>query len=110
MLASAVAGVKPPRRCPFRRLPWPPDHPDWLALNAQLPPDHSARWFDALRDRLDLAPLRARYSGRGSPAHPPEQLLSFVLYLLFRGVLAPSAWFVASREEQPCRWLLPGLA
>src|SRR5262245_65097176 len=101
MLASAVAGVKPPRRCPFRRLPWPPDHPDWLALNAQLPPDHSARWFDALRDRLDLAPLRARYSGLGSPAHPPGQLLTSSLYLLSPGFLPPSPCFLPSPERHP---------
>jgi transposase len=109
MLAPPAAAVKPSRPSPFRNLPWPLDHPDWLALNAQLPRDHVARWFDTLRDRLDLQPLRESYSGRGSQAHPPEQLLSFVLYLLFRGVLAPAAWFVASQEQQPCRWLLRGL-
>jgi hypothetical protein len=109
MLASAAAAVKPPRRSPFRDCPWPPDHPDRRALEAQLPADHPARWFDALLGRLDLGPLRAGYAGRGSRAHPPERLLAFVLHLLFRGVLAPAAWFRAAREEQPCRWLLRGL-
>jgi len=109
MLAATTAAVKPPRRSPFRDCPWPPDHPDWRALDASLPPDHLARWFDALTDRLDLGPLRASYSGRGSQAHPPEHLLAFVLYLLFRGVLAPAAWSVAAHEDQPCRWLLRGL-
>src|SRR5205809_545988 len=104
MLATTASAVKPLPRSAFRDVPWPLDHPDWLALNAQLPRDHPARWFDALRDRLDLEPLRASYSGRGSQAYPPEPLLSFVLYLLFRGVLTPAAWFVAAREEQPCRW------
>jgi transposase len=109
MVAATAPAVNPPRRCPFRTVPWPADHPDGLALDAQLPCDHTARWFDVLRDRLDLQPLRDSYSGRGSPAHPPEQLLSLVLYLVFHGVLAPAAWYVAARDSQPCRWLLRGL-
>jgi Transposase DDE domain len=93
----------------FVRVPWHADHPDWLAVDRQLPADHLARRIRALVDALDLEPLLETYTGVGGPILPPELLLAFVLFENQRKRLSPAEWFLDSQESIPARWLLRGL-
>jgi hypothetical protein len=93
----------------FIRLPLHDDHPDWLELDRQLPPDHLARRIRFLVESLDLSPLLETYSGVGGRLTPPELLLAFVLFENQRKRLSPAEWFLDSQESGPARWLLRGL-
>jgi hypothetical protein len=93
----------------FLRVPLHDDHPDWLDLNRQLPPDHLARRIRALVDSLDLEPLLETYTGVGGQIIPPDLLLAFVLFENQRKRLSPAEWFLDSQESGPARWLLRGL-
>src|SRR5262245_10018881 len=92
----------------FAPLPWSTDHPDRLALDQRLAPDHLARQIDAALARLDLTPLFACYGPTGSLAHRPDRLLAAVLYELRQGHQAPAQWHRAAHESEPLRWLLCG--
>src|SRR5205809_639780 len=98
-----AGGITAPR---FAAAPWHEQHPHKLDLEQRLAPDHLARRLDAAVSRLDLTDLRARYAGTGSEAHPPELLLRAVLFEVERGQHSPAAWYRASRECEPVRWLL----
>jgi hypothetical protein len=93
----------------FRRVPLADEHPDWLELNCQLPPDHLARRIRALVEGLDFSPVFETYSGVGSAIIPPELLLAFVLFEMQRKRLSPADWFSDSLDQSlPARWLLRG--
>jgi transposase len=108
-----IATVKPRRqrshRVPFLRPPWDDDHPDFRRLDQQLPADHHARWLRQAVARLDLTPLRRAYANRGSLAHPPEQLLPFVLFMYAKKLASPAEWFRQARHNDEAKWLLRGL-
>jgi hypothetical protein len=87
----------------------PDDHPDWLDLDRLIPADHLARRIRAVVEPLDLSGLLDSFAGVGSPVHPPDLLLQFVLFELHRKHLSPATWLVQSRESNPARWLLRGL-
>lgn len=53
---------------------------DWL------PEDHLARFVVEVVSKLDLAPLRASYAGRGSTPYDPGMLLSLLFYGYATGV------------------------
>jgi transposase len=93
----------------FLAVPVPSDHPFWLDLDRQLPPDHLARRVRFLVEQLDLDSLLETYSGVGGPIHPPDLLLAFVLFETQSGRLSPAQWFTDSRDSIPARWLLRGL-
>jgi hypothetical protein len=105
--------LPPPRRRrkPLRliQVPLPDFHPDWLELDRELPQGHLARRIRSLVEQIDLVGLFNSFTGVGSPAHPPDLLLQFVLFELQRKRLSPAVWFGDSRESLPARWLLRGL-
>ena len=107
---AIVAADAPPGtpRVRFRPAPWHLDHPERLALDRLLPPDHLARQIDAAVDRLDLTALDDRYGGTGSDPWPPDLLLRAVLYQTRRGRHRPADWHCAATEDGPVRWLLRG--
>ncbi len=106
-----MAAFKRRRSKPLRFItaPLPVDHPSWLDLDRQLPPDHLARRIRFLVEQLDLDSLLETYSGVGGALYPPDLLLAFVLFETQRGRLSPAQWFTDSRESIPGRWLLRGL-
>ncbi len=62
------------RQSCFRTPLWHDLHPDWLAIDARLGPQHPARLLGRLVARLDLQALHDSYAGRGSLAFPPTLL------------------------------------
>ena len=58
--------------------PWTCQSPEWLAIDADLPADHLVHHMAQLVELLDLMPLYAIYSGRGSLPHRPDLLLKVV--------------------------------
>ena len=106
MLAPGPAADSAPPR--FARPPWHDDHPERLALDRLLPPDHRARQVEAAVARLDLSPLRARYGATGSAPYPPELLVQAVLYETHCGRHGPAQWHRDARDCGPVRWLLRG--
>lgn len=109
---SMLPPVLPPgpsaRSLRLRECPLQPPAADWYELDARLDPQHPARVFLRALYGLDLAPLFAVYSGRGSAAYPPCRLLAAVLYELHVGQRSPAQWFRHARESDPLRWLLGG--
>jgi transposase len=93
----------------FAPLPWQPQHPQRLAIEAELPQDHIARFIDQAVRQLDLEPLFADYGGTGSLPHPPDRLLAAVLFQIHRGRHSPAQWLLDAYENAPTRWLLRGL-
>ena len=106
MLLPPRRARKSPRWIPA---PWPDDHPQWLTLDRELPPDHLARRLRCFVEQLDLTDLCNSFAGVGSPAYPPALLLQLVLFESQRQQLSPAVWFRDSRESLPARWLLRGL-
>jgi transposase len=100
-----------PRRKPLRliRVPLPETHPDWLELDRQLDNDHLARRIRSLVEQIDLSLLFDSFAGVGSAVTPPDLLLQFVLFEIWRKRLSPACWFLDVRESLPARWLLRGL-
>src|SRR5690242_763165 len=109
MLPTHATVRKRSTRNPFRSAPWDEHHPDFLRLDAQLPPEHHARWLKDAVAHLDLDPFRRLYANRGSLAYPPEQLLPFVLYLYSKKQTSPAKWAEDVRDSDACKWLLLGL-
>lgn len=97
------------RQSPFLSAPLDEQHPDFLALDAELPDDHPARLLSHLVGLLDLGPLTASYAGRGSLAFPPHLLLAFVFLMEERGDLSPAEWARIARRDDEAKWLLRGL-
>ncbi len=97
------------QRSPFLAPPWDDQHPAFRRIDAALPPTHHARWLAQVVSRLDLAPLRRSYAGRGSQAFLPDLLLPFVFLLYSQGILSPAPWARQARYDDPCKWLLRGL-
>ena len=60
----------------------PPSIQDWL------PEKHLARFVVDIVEQLDLRPLKASYSGRGSQAYNPEMLVALLFYGYATGVFA----------------------
>src|SRR5262249_13626246 len=89
--------------------PWTTDSPEWQARDRQLPPDHKARWIDAVVQNLDLTELEACYAGVGSKPYPPELLLKIALDETLEGHLSPAAWARPAREHLPLQWLGLGI-
>jgi DDE family transposase len=100
-----------PRRKPLRliRVPLPEIHPDWLELDRQLDNDHLARRIRSLVEQIDLSLLFDSFAGVGSAITPPDLLLQFILFEIWRKRLSPACWFLDARESLPARWLLRGL-
>jgi transposase len=105
----AVAGPARQTRPRFLDVPWPDDHPRFVAIDRLLHPDHPARWIHQAVGQLDLGPLSLSYLGRGSDAYPPAPLLAFVLHMLLQGKTSPAQWARDARRNDEARWLLRGL-
>ena len=60
----------------------PPSIQDWL------PDKHLARFVVELVEQIDLRPLRASYSGRGSQPYNPEMLVALLFYGYATGVFS----------------------
>jgi transposase len=60
----------------------PPSIQDWL------PEKHLARFVVEIVDQLNLQPLKASYSGRGSQAYNPEMLVALLFYGYATGVFS----------------------
>jgi transposase len=93
---------------PFAAAPWHDRHPERLALEELLGPDHLARRIEAAVARLDLRDLFASYAGTGSQAYRPDLLLRAVLFQAQRGQHRPASWHRDAAECGPLRWLLRG--
>lgn len=93
----------------FAPLPWQPNDPLLLTLDAGLSHDHLARFVDEFVQQLDLNALFASYGGTGSLPHQPDRLLAVVLFQLTRARPSPAQWFLDASENNPTRWLLRGL-
>lgn len=52
----------------------PPSIQDWL------PQEHLARFVVDIVARLDMNPIRSRYSGRGAEAYQPEMMVALLFY------------------------------
>jgi transposase len=61
---------------------FPPSVQDWL------PDDHLARFIGEIVAKLDLAPLRAKYAGRGSEAYQPEMMVALLFYGYATGIFS----------------------
>jgi transposase len=109
MLPARGSPRKRSTRNPFRTPRWDEDDAEFRRIDAELAPNHHARWLKTAVARLDLEPLRRAYANRGSLAYPPEQLLPFVLYLYSEGQSSPAKWAAAARGTDACKWLLLGL-
>lgn len=109
MLSTGITTRKRSTRYAFLVPPWDEHHPDFQRIDAELEPDHHARWLKAAVARLDLAPLRQAYANRGSLAYPPEQLLPFVLFMYSKKLISPASWLEESRRNDAGKWLLLGL-
>src|SRR5262245_9718118 len=93
----------------FRPPPWTRATPAWLALDAQLEPDHLARLIDQGAGRLDLTPLCQSYAGRGSRPSPPQLMLRIVLFEIQRGRKSPAQWYRDTKENIALHWLGLGI-
>ena len=60
----------------------PPSIQDWL------PESHLARFVVEIVVQIDLRPLKASYSGRGSQAYNPEMVVAFPFYGYATGVFS----------------------
>jgi transposase len=60
----------------------PPSIQDWL------PEKHLARFVVEIVEQIDLRPLKASYSGRGSQAYNPEMLVALLFYGYATGVFS----------------------
>jgi transposase len=107
--APAAPRKRSARPSCFRPPPFDGRHPDWLRLDASLPPDHHARWLASVVARLDLTALSLSYKGYGSLAYPVEILLAFVLFMYCQGTLSPARWAREARYDDRAKWLLRGL-
>ena len=60
----------------------PPSVQEWI------PDDHLARFVVDVVAKLDLRPIRSRYSGRGSEAYQPEMMVALLLYGYATGIFS----------------------
>jgi transposase len=60
----------------------PPSVDDWVAE------DHLARFVVDIVSRLDLAPIKNAYAGRGSDAYPPNIMVALLFYAYATGVFS----------------------
>jgi transposase len=60
----------------------PPSVQEWI------PDDHLARFVVDVVAKLDLQPIRSRYSGRGSEAYQPEMMVALLLYGYATGIFS----------------------
>src|SRR2546425_2416880 len=98
MLILAARRTKNSAPVRFRTLPWHDTHPAKLDIEQRLTPDHLSQTIEHAVARLDLSSLRATYGGTGSQAHPPERLLSVVLYEIREGRHLPAQWHRDARQ------------
>jgi transposase len=103
MVIPAVATVKSTPR--FITPRWDRSSPEWLALDAALPPDHPARALRSGLDQLDLTALAAACPPTGSKAYPPELMLAIVLCELDDGRPSPAQWARDARLHDPLKWI-----
>jgi transposase len=89
--------------------PWDRAHPDWLRLDAEIPPDDPARLLAQLVDQLDLTRLYQRYAHHGSAPLPPDLLLKVALYEFSQNHPSPKTWADHCRRYDPVKWLAFGL-
>src|SRR5664280_1646038 len=60
----------------------PPSVQEWI------PDDHLARFVVDVVAKLNLQPIRSRYSGRGSEAYQPEMMVALLLYGYATGIFS----------------------
>jgi transposase len=72
---------------------------DWL------PEDHLARFVVEVVSKLDLAPLRASYAGRGSTPYDPGMLLSLLFYGYATGVRSSRKIEAATHDSVAFRYI-----
>jgi transposase len=80
-----------------------------MQWDEQLDPHHIARVIHESLPRLDLDPLRKSYSGRGSPAFPPELMLAMVLVEKHCGHCSPSEWHRHQSDSIALLWIGQGI-
>lgn len=61
---------------------FPPSVQDWL------PENHLARFIAEIVAKLDMGPLRAKYSGRGIEAYQPELMVALLFYGYATGIFS----------------------
>jgi transposase len=88
---------------------WDRSSPEWLALDAALPPDHPARAIRAGLDRLDLTELIASSAVTGSKAYPPVLILAIALCEYDSGRPSPAQWARDARLHDELKWISFGI-
>jgi transposase len=89
----------------FLTPPWDRSSPEWLALDAKLPPDHPARALRASLDQLDLTALAASCARTGSEAYPPDLMLAIALCELDDGRNSPAQWARDAPLHDALKWI-----
>ncbi|MBZ0089296.1 MAG: IS1182 family transposase [Thermoanaerobaculia bacterium] len=77
----------------------PPSVQEWL------PEGHLARFVVEIVEQLDLAPLEAAYTGRGSRAYHPGMLLGLLFYGYATGVFSSRKLEAASHDSVAFRFI-----
>lgn len=77
----------------------PPSMNDWL------PEGHLARFIVEIVGQLDLAAIKAAYTGRGSKAHHPEMLLALLFYGYATGVFSSRKLEQATYDSVAFRYI-----
>lgn len=75
------------------------------SLDEFVPPDHLARFIDAVVDRLDLSEILARYKGGGASAYHPALLLKIWLFGWLRKIYTSRPLALACRRDVEFMWL-----
>lgn len=76
-----------------------------LDLSDMVPQNHMARVVDSLIESIDLAPLKALYSGGGAPAYDPRMMLKVVTFAYASGIYSSRKISEAMRSNIYFLWL-----
>lgn len=109
MVGCRKQPLKTGRDVRFAEPRWDESSVAWQEIDGRLPERHLAREIDEAVEQLDLSALMASYAGRGSPPHPPKEMLKLILYELRCGFPSPAQWFRHTRESDPVKWITRGL-
>jgi hypothetical protein len=71
----------------------PPSIQEWL------PEKHLARFVVEIVEQINLQPIKASYSGRGSQPYNPEMLVALLFYGYATGVFQVGSWSAAPMTQ-----------
>jgi len=74
-------------------------------INEIIPENHLVRVIDQFVERMDLAPLEARYKGGGTSSYHPKMMLKVYLYAYTQKIYASRRIAKGLRESIPFMWL-----